>query len=274
MTRSLVALLTLAALLAIAAPAGADPLTVKSSSPADGAEVPLTPTGGIPWEIAVSGVPDDAGVSVTISSSPATAPDGTLTTDNRADFFFLTTTTPGSWSGRSDPGPDAWSATAGRYYWQVIATWTDASGTFHKDVTGIARLFLGVKPPAASGGGGGAGGAAPTRRPLRMSGVDAPFYVRTMIRLRTHRAPARLRYGCARRSTTGYRCRPTWRDGRNTYRATASFTHVRSGRGVVARATVTGRRASLQCVRQRSFASCARTFRWRATLPARPAGTR
>ena len=57
MTRFLAAALTLAAaLLVLAAPAGAvDPLTVTSSSPANRASVPLTPTGGIPWQITVAG---------------------------------------------------------------------------------------------------------------------------------------------------------------------------------------------------------------------------
>jgi len=76
MTRSLAVAVTLtAALLLFAVPAGAvDPLTLTSASPRDGASVPLTPTGGIPWQIATSGVPDDAGVSVTVSASqPAKA---------------------------------------------------------------------------------------------------------------------------------------------------------------------------------------------------------
>jgi hypothetical protein len=103
-----------------------------------------------------------------------------------------------------------------------------------------------------------------------MSAADATFYVRTVIRLRTKRTPARLRFGCARLATPTYRCRPTWRDSRSVYRATASFTHVRSGGRIVARTTVTGRRASRQCLRTRSFASCSTRFRWRATLAARP----
>jgi hypothetical protein len=271
MTRFLAAVLTLAALLAVAAPAGAaDPLTVKSSTPADGARVPLTPTGGIPWQITAAGVPADAEVSVTISSTGAIGGDGvTLSTADRADFFVVSSDAPGSWSGRSDPGPNAWSATAGTYFWQVIATWTDAGGVFHQAVSGVARLFLGVAPPPAATT-TPRPGAAQRRTTLRMSSADATFYVRSVIRLRTKRAPARLRFGCARVATRTYRCRPTWRDSRNSYTATASFTHIRSGGRVVTRATVTGRRASLQCVRQRSFSQCAQRFRWRATLAARP----
>ena len=222
----------------------------------------------------MSGVPDDAGVSVTISGDPTTGPDGALATENRVDFFFLTPDgTPGGWSGRSDPGPNAWSATAGTYYWQVIATWTDAAGVFHRSGTDIARLFLGIPAPAAPGT-QPRPGTGSTRTSLRMSTVDAPYYVRTMIRRHTKRAATRLRYGCARRSTQSFRCRPTWRDSRNIYSATATFTHVRRGGRVVAQATMTGRRASRQCTRTRSVTACSRPFRWRSTLAARPAGTR
>src|SRR5262245_32122004 len=107
MTRFLVALLTLAALLVVAAPAGAaDTLTLKSSSPKNGARVPLTPTGGIPWQITAAGVPADASVSLTVSSTGATGPDGvTLSTADRVDFVFLSAdAAPGSWSGKTDPG--------------------------------------------------------------------------------------------------------------------------------------------------------------------------
>ena len=279
MTRLLAAALALAAaLLVLAAPAGAaDPLTVTKSSPADGASVPLTPTGGIPWQITVAGdVPADAGVSLTISSTGATGPDGvTLATADRVDFVFLTPNgAPGGWAGRTDPGPNAWSATAGTYFWQVVATWTDAAGVFHQAVTGVARVFLGIPAPAAPTGPGAGGGGGRPRTTLRMSTVDARYYVRTVIRRRTTRAPAGLRYGCAPRNTRTFRCAPTWRDSRNLYRATATFTHVRSGGRVVAQATVAGRRASRQCLRTRSFSSCAQPFRWRATLAGRPVGTR
>jgi hypothetical protein len=278
MTRSLVVAVTLtAALLLLAAPAGAvDPLTLTSSSPRDRASVPLTPTGGIPWQIATSGVPDDAGVSVTISGDPTTGPDGTLATESRVDFFFLTPSgTPNGWSGKSDPGPDAWSATAGTYYWQVIATWTDAAGVFHRTATDVARLFLGIPAPAAPGTtpAPGAGGG-PTRTSLRMSTLDARYYVRTVIRRHTKRSAARLRYGCTRRTAQVFRCRPTWRDSRNLYSATATFTHVRRGGRVVTQATVTGRRASRQCTRTRTVAACSLPFRWRSTLATRPAGVR
>jgi len=279
MTRLLATALTLAAtLLVLAAPAGAaDPLTVTSSSPADRASVPLTPTGGIPWRITVAGaVPDDAGVSLTISSTGATGADGvTLATADRVDFVFLSPNgTPGGWAGRTDPGPNAWSATAGTYFWQIVATWTDAAGVFHQAVSAVSRLFLGIPAPAAPTGPGAGGGGGRPRTTLRMSAVDARYYVRTVIRRRTRRAPAGLRDGCSPRNTRTFRCGPTWRDSRNLYRATATFTHVRSGGRVLAQATVTGRRASRQCLRTRSFSSCAQPFRWRATLAGRPVGTR
>jgi len=280
MTRLLAAALALAAaLLVLAAPAGAaDPLTVTKSSPADGASVPLTPTGGIPWQITVAGdVPADAGVSLTISSTGATGPDGvTLATGDRVDFVFLSPNgAPGGWSGRTDPGPNAWSATAGTYFWQVIATWTDAAGVFHRTATDVARLFLGIPAPAAPGTtpAPGAGGG-PTRTSLRMSTLDARYYVRTVIRRHTKRSAARLRYGCTRRTAQVFRCRPTWRDSRNLYSATATFTHVRRGGRVVTQATVTGRRASRQCTRTRTVAACSLPFRWRSTLATRPAGVR
>jgi len=280
MTRLLAVTLTLAAaLLVLAAPAGAvDPLTITSSSPANRASVPLTPTGGIPWLVTVAGdIPADAGVSLTISSTGATGADGvTLATADRVDFVFLSPTgAAGGWSGRTDPGPNAWSATAGTYFWQVVATWTDAAGVFHQAASAVARLFLGIPAPAAPTGPGAAGGGgAQPRTTLRMSAVDARYYVRTVIRRRTRRTPARLRYGCSPRNTRTFRCAPTWRDSRNVYRATATFTHVRTGGRVVAQATVTGRRASRTCVATRSFARCSAPFRWRTTLAGRPVGTR
>jgi hypothetical protein len=279
MTRTLVVSLTLAALLALAAaaPAGAaDTLNLTSASPANGARRPLTPTGGIQWNIAAAGVPADAAVQVTISSSPNLAADGTLDTANRLDFFFLQQNgLPGGWSGRSDPGPNAWSADAGTYYWQAVATFTDSGGTFHTAATGVARLILGTAPAGGGPTGGGGGGQTPSRRTsLRMLVADAPYYVRTLIRRQTKRTPAGLRYACARRTTASFRCRPTWRDSRNLYRTTATFTHVRVGGRVVARGTITGRRASRQCVRRRSFARCDVAVRWRATIAARPFGRR
>ena len=103
-----------------------------------------------------------------------------------------------------------------------------------------------------------------------MSTLDARYYVRTVIKRQTKRPATRLRYGCVRRSAQAFRCRPTWRDSRNLYAATATFTHVRRGGRVVAQATVTGRRASRQCTRTRSVAACSKPFRWRSTVAARP----
>jgi hypothetical protein len=274
MPRFVVALLAVAvALLLASAPAHAvEPLTLTSASPADRAFVPPTPVGGVVWEITVAGVPPDANVSVTVASSPAPGPDGvTLATDNREDFFFLSPTgAPGGWNGRSDPGPNAWSAIGGAHYWQVLATWTDAASVFHSAAGKIERLTIGTPPPAAPGPAPGTAGARAT---LGMSSLDAPFYVRTLIRRHTKRKPVGLRYGCKRLATPSFRCRPAWRDSRNVYSATATFTHVRSGSRVVARATVTGRRASRKCTRTRSVKACGKPFHWRATIAARPLGS-
>lgn len=281
MPRYLVPLLAVTAALLLAPPALAvDPLTVSRTTPADRALVPPTPTGGIPWQVTLAGVPDDANVSVTVSTSPATGGDGvTLATENRDDFFFVTPTgTPGTFAGRSDPGPNAWSAVVATYFWQLIATWTDAGGVFHSAAGPIVRLFIGTTLPPGAAPAPGTGTGTATGRPgvrptLRMSVLDPPYYVRALIRSHTTRTPVRLRYGCARLNTRSFRCRPTWRDSRNVYSATATFTHARSGSRVVARATVTGRRASRQCTRTRSVKACGRPFRWRATILARPLGT-
>jgi hypothetical protein len=284
MPRYLVALLAVTAALLLAPPALAvDPLTVTSSTPADRALVPPTPTGGIPWQVKLAGVPDDANVSVTVSTSPATGGDGvTLATENRDDFFFITSSgTPGVFTGRSDPGPNAWSAVVGTFFWQIIATWTDASGVFHSAAGPIDRLFIGTTPPpgaapapgTGTGTGTGTAGRPGVRPTLGMTVLDPPYYIRALIRSHTKRTPARLRFGCARLNTRSFRCRPTWRDSRNVYSATATFTHVRSGGRVLARATVTGRRASRQCTRTRSVKACGRPFRWRATIASRPLGT-
>jgi hypothetical protein len=272
MPRSLIALLAIAAALLLAAPAQAvDPLVLTAVGPPDRAFVPPTPTGGIPWQITAPGVPADANVSVTVSATPTTGPDGVLATTDRVDFFFLVLAGPGVYSGRSDPGPNPWSATAATYYWQVLATWTDAAGVFHSAASTVLQLGIGTPPPATPPT------AAPTRpagrTTLAMTALDAPFYVRALIRRHTHRTPVRLHNGCRRLNSRSFRCRPTWRDSRNVYSATATFTHARTGGRVVARATVTGRRASRQCTRSRTVKACGRPFRWRATIAARPRGT-
>jgi hypothetical protein len=273
MPRSLIALLTVAAALLVAAPAqAADPLVLTAVSPADRASVPPTPTGGIPWQITARAVPADANVSVTVSSTPTTGPDGVLATTDRVDFFFLVLAGSGVYSGRSDPGPNAWSATAATYYWQALATWTDAAGVFHSAASPVLRLGIGTRPPASPSPAPAGGGARP-RTTLAMSLLDATSYIRALIRSHTHRAPVKLHYSCARRSSRSFRCRPTWRDSRNTYSATATFSHSRTAGRIVAKATVTGRRASRQCMQRRSVKSCGRAFRWRATTAARRPGT-
>lgn len=275
MTRFVVTLLAAgAALLLAPAAQAAEPLPLTGVSPANGAFRPPTPTGGIAWQLTVSGPPPGADVAVTVASSPVTGPDGTLPNDNRLDFFFLSENpaAPGQFSGLSDPGPNAWSANVGTYYWQVVATWTDAAGVFHSAASAVELLNIGTPPPAPPPSAAGGGGA--TRTTLAMSSLDAPFYVRRLIRLRTRRRPVGLHYGCKRLDSRSFRCRPTWRDRRNVYSATATLTHTRSGPRVVARATFTGRRASRACVRRRSVRSCGVRFRWRATFAPRPLGAR
>ena len=282
MPRYLAALLAVAAALLLASPALAvDPLTVTRTTPADRALVPPTPTGGISWQVALSGVPDDANVSVTVRSDPTLGDDGvTLAAEGRDDFFFVTPTgAPGTFFGRSDPGPNAWSAVVGTFYWQLLATWTDAGGVFHSAAGPVARVFIGTTlPPGATpapgtGTGTGTGRGQPGVRPtLAMTALDGPYYIRALIRTHTKRTPARLRFGCARLNSRSFRCRPTWRDSRNVYSATATFTHSHSGDKVVARATVTGVRASRSCTRTRSLKACGHAFHWRATIASRPLG--
>ena len=281
MTRSVAILLAVGALL-LTAPAVAlaqtiEPLTFKTATPPDGAVFAPMPTGGIAW--GVTGLPTGAEVLITVATSPETAPDGTLPNDNRVDFFFLSEDTPGAYSGKSDPGPNAWNATAGTYYWQARASWTDEASQFHSGASKVERIVIGTPPPAAPPSGGsrqptGSGQTPSTpRTTLAMSARDATFYVRAVIRQRTKRQPRNLRFRCVRRSSRSFRCRPSWRDSRNSYTGTVTFTHVRTGGRVVARGTFTGRRASRQCTRTRSVASCRRPFRWRAVTAARPLGT-
>ncbi|MEA2287144.1 MAG: hypothetical protein QOJ21_3187 [Solirubrobacteraceae bacterium] len=282
MIRSVVAVLACGAALLLAAPAGAvDPLVLTSATPPDGAVIAPQPVGGIAWQIA--GAPPAANVLVTVSTSPATAPDGvTLSDQDRVDFFFLSEspTAPGAYTGASDPGPNAWSGIAATYYWQVRATWTDASSVFHEAAGKIQRLFVGTAPPAGTPSGTPPGtppgtpstpGQSPAsaRTTLAMSALDATSYVRAVIRQRTGRQPRNLRYGCARVSTRSFRCRPSWRDSRNLYSATVTFTHARAGQRIVAGGTFSGRRASRRCARTRTVASCGRSFRWHAVTPAR-----
>jgi hypothetical protein len=281
MTRIVVTLLAAAAALALAPAAQAvDPLPLSNQNPANGAFRPPTPTGGISWQFTVTGPPPGADVAVTVSSSPVTGPDGTLPTDNRLDFFFLSENpaAPGQFSGLSDPGPNAWSANLGTYFWQAVATWTDAAGVFHSAGSVIEKLTIGTPPaappPSPNGGPGGAGAGAGDRTTLAMSSLDAPFYVRTLIRQRTKRTPVGIHYACKRLKSSSFRCRPTWRDRRNVYaRTTATLTHVRAGGRVVAHVSLSGVRASRTCTRRRSVRSCGVRFRWRATLATRPLGS-
>jgi hypothetical protein len=273
MRRSLAVLLALAAALLLATSAGAaDPLTIRSTVPANGAFRPPTPTGGIAFQVLLSGVPDDAQVSVTVASNAATGPDGTLPSTYRVDFFFLAPNgVPGGWSALSDPGPNAWSADVGTYFWQIQATWTDAAGTLHSAAGKVERLSIGTPPP---------GGATPAptgpsgRTTLAMSSVDAPYYVRQTIRRHTKRTAVRLRFNCARSSSRSFRCRPTWRDSAAQYSATATISHSRRAGRIVATATIRGQRATRQCLRNGSLKSCRRAFRWQSVIAARPLGTR
>jgi hypothetical protein len=282
MTRFVVTLLAAAAAACVLAPAAEalDPLPLSALSPANGAFRPQTPTGGIAWQFTVTGPPPGADVAVTVSPAPTVGPDGMLPIETRLDFFRLTENpaAPGQFSGLSDPGPNAWSANLGVYYWQAVATWTDAANVLHTAGSPIEKLTIGTPPPtpppSPGGGAGGAGAGAGDRTTLAMSSLDAPFYIRTVIRQRTKRPPVGLRYACKRLKSSSFRCRPTWRDRRNAYsRTTATLTHVRSGGRVVARVTVTGLRASRTCTRRRSVRSCGVRFRWSATLATRPLGS-
>jgi hypothetical protein len=278
MTRLVVTLLAVGGALLLAPAAQAvDPLPLSNQNPANGAFRPPTPTGGIPWQFTVTGPPPGADVAVTVSPSPVTGPDGTLPTETRLDFFRLqeNPAAPGQFSGLSDPGPNAWSADLGPYFWQAVATWTDAAGVFHSAGSVIERLTIGTPPPtpppSPTGGPGTTGAGA--RTTLAMSSLDAPFYVRALIRQRTKRQPVGLHFACKRLRSSAFRCRPTWRDSRNVYSATtATLTHARAGGRVVARATLSGLRASRACTRRRSVRSCGVRFRWKATLATRPLG--
>ena len=267
----LLAVLT-AGLLLVPSAGAAEPLTIRSTVPADGAFVLPTPFNGIAFAALLTGVPDDAQVSVTVSTSPAADAEGALLTANRVDFFFLFPNgVPGGYSALSDPGPNAWSGDPGTFYWQLIATWTDAAGVFHNAVGKVERLTIGTPPPTPVPA---PVPARPAARPtLQMTTLDALFYVRTLIRRHTHRAPVSLRTACRRLNTRSFRCRPTWRDSRNSYSATITLTHGGSLARVTARATATGRRASRQCTRRRTFKACGTAFRWQSTLLARPLGT-
>jgi hypothetical protein len=253
------------------------PLTITNLTPANGAFVPPTPTGGVTWRVTSAGLPPDAQVLVTVTDSPAIGPDGALLDANRVDFFFLAqdTSNPFNYGGKSDPGPNAWSANLGTYYWQVRATTTDANGVVTTAASPVQRLVIGSAPPPGTNPapGGQAGGTpAGVRDTLAMSSLDAQYYVRTVIRKQTKRRPANLRYSCGKLNSRSFRCHPTWRDSKNIYTAgLVTFTHSRSsGNRVVARGTFTGRRSSRSCVKRRSVKSCAVRFRWQTVTASRP----
>src|SRR4051794_41537173 len=113
-------------------------------------------------QFAVPGPPPGAAVGVRVSPARMVGPDGTPPIETRLDFFRLTENpaAPGQFSGLSDPGPNAWSANLGVYYWQAVATWTDAANVFHTAGSPIEKLTIGTPPPTpVPSPGGGAGGA-------------------------------------------------------------------------------------------------------------------
>jgi hypothetical protein len=115
-------------------------------------------------------------------------------------------------------------------------------------VSGIYRVLI-QAPQAPAPAPTPAASSQPT---LAMRASDATFYVRRVIKDRTRRQSHNLRYGCARRTTRSFRCRPNWFDNRNLYAGTVTFTHFSEG----------GLRASRSCARRRSVKTCARSFRW------------
>jgi hypothetical protein len=296
MTRSVLALAAVAAALVFVAAAPAavpsaappsavvpsqavPPLAITNVTPANGAFVPPTPTGGITWGLTAAGLSADAQVLVTITDDPTTGPDGTLLDANRVDFFFLAPdpTNINIYNGKSDPGPNAWSANLGTYYWQVRATTTDANGVPQTTASAVQRLGIGTAPPPGTTptptpGQTGSSSAAGVRDTLAMSSLDAQYYVRTAIRRQTKRTPSKLSYSCGKLNSRSFRCRPTWRDAKNIYTSgLVTFTHARlPSNKVVARGTFTGRRSSRSCVARRSVKSCAVRFRWHTVTASRP----
>jgi hypothetical protein len=279
MTRVVALLCATAMLLLAPAAQAAEPLVLAASTPANNAFVPPTAVGGIPWQVAVTGPPPGANVAVTVSTIPALDADGVMPIESRIDFFFLSESpVPGTYTGRSDPGPNAWSEIIATFFWQATATWTDAAGVFHSAAGPVQRLNVGTPPPPSATPRPGAAGA-PSRSPssarttIAMNELDALYYVRLLIRRHTGRVPVGLHYGCAPLTSRSFRCRPRWRDSRNVYSGTATFTHTRRGSRIAVSGTLRGRRASRRCTRTRTVRSCGRAFRWRAPSAPRLPGT-
>jgi hypothetical protein len=254
----------------------AESLPFTTMTPEDGAVVTQTAYGNVQW--IVTGGPKDAySISVRLSQTPDVGTDGqTLSDLHTVGLVGLgqSTTDVGVFRGASVPGPSTWTNYPGTYYWQASASWTetipddpntpiyDPKYVSHSALSQIRRIV--VQAPQAPQAPAPTPQPQPTTSPLQMTAYQARYYTRTFIRQRTHRRPTALWYGCSRLSTRSFRCLPSWRDSRYSYRGTAQFRHFfGSDSKVYASARFDGRRARNSCLKGRSFSSCATAVHWR-----------
>jgi hypothetical protein len=193
------------------------PLTLTSSTPADGAIYP--PAYQYTFQIRTGHAMLGVGPRLEIATTPTLGQDGTLADEYVFQTLYLT---------RGDAFPDTYTASTypttapwppGTYYWQVIDKATNSySGTF---TSPIHRLI--VANPQTGGGGGG---SAPI---TRLSTGEAKRAARNALKRRYGKrfaAGRGFRQRCTRLSRLRVRCRVSWRYRSSKYQGTVTVRAV------------------------------------------------
>jgi len=260
--RSLLAIVITVFVLALSAPADADPLTFTAATPADGATLTSSPTALVDFTLTgVTGVaPAGMGPSlwVKVSSSDVPGQDGTLADDYVVDVLPLRAdATPGAFRGQARGSIDSWLNRPSAYYWQAsVQQAVDCSPpgpcTTRTLMTPIYRVVVSAPAPAAP--------PAPTVAPERatLSATEVRSAIRIGIRRNAHRSARGLVYRCGREDNARFTCQPNWHDTRYQYRGRMTVWSDTDSIYVRFRGT----RATRPCVRRHGAKACARTVRW------------
>ncbi len=238
----------------------AEPLPVSSTSPANGATIPL-PTGPVPFEVVVP-VTHPYSMSVEVSTQNIPGQDGSLADDYRKDFFslFKSDAYPTIYRGQSEyvAGGNWWSSTPGTYYWQVHAYYSDGEAPyFHDYLSPVYTLVIApaAAPPSVAESPPG------TIAPLTLS--ESYAAVKEIIRNETGKPAHHLSNKCRKTSTYRAICQADWT---SSARTTAS-TFLYSGTfGLIAGTTnhflFLGLRARYGCAKRHGARRCAHKVSW------------
>ncbi len=266
MRRSLLATVITMFVLALSAPADADPLTFTAATPADGATLTSSPTALVDFALTgVTGVaPAGLGPSlwVEVSSSDVPGQDGTLADDYLVDVLPLRAdATPGVFRGQARGSIGSWLNRPSAYYWQAsVQQVVDCSGTgpctTRTLMTPIYRVVVSAQAPAAPPAPTPAPTVAP--EPATLSSTKVRSAIRVAIRRNAHRSARGLVYRCGREDNARFTCEPNWHDTRYQYRGRMSVWSDTDSIYVRFRGT----RATRTCVRRHGAKACARTVRW------------